>query len=136
MARTRKTERKTESHRRKKEKDKLKAVEETKKVMENQEDEEEVDELEQAFSDSFLEWIQMHNQSPEKKKVVWKDWVFSQRLIEEVQNAATNLSSQCYPFGKSVAPLHGVEDWIIGYGYPDFVFAEDELREMIFTETM
>jgi hypothetical protein len=51
MARTRKTE----SHRRKKEKDKLKAVEETKKVMGNQEDEEEVDELEQALSYSSFE---------------------------------------------------------------------------------
>ncbi len=59
-----------------------------------------------------------------------------QRVIEEVQNAVTNLSSQCYPLGKLVAPLHAVENWIIGYGYPNFVLDEDELRELIFTDIL
>jgi hypothetical protein len=78
----------------------------------------------------------MHNQFHGKKNVVWKDWVFSQRVIEEVKNTVTNLSSQCYPLGKLEAPLDYLENWIIGFGYPNFVFAENELRELIFTETM
>jgi hypothetical protein len=71
----------------------------------------------------------------ENEKTVWKNWVFSLRIIAEVRKAVFALSSQCYPLGKSVTLL-AVERWCVNDGCPILMFAEDELQDLIFNEEM
>lgn len=78
----------------------------------------------------------VHKRIQDRHNVDWRNWV-SLRLsiIKEVKDAVTSMSSECYPLGKLVNPLHDVEMWI-ELGHPISTFVEDELCEWVWNEEM
>ena len=81
-----------------------------------------------------LPWLfAKHN--VQNDKVIWRNWVFSLKVAEEVRRAVLSMSSKCYPLGKSVL---AVEKWCVNVNVecPILMFSELELLDLIFNEEM